>query len=235
MTSHISLSRLSWFSALVLLAGLAGCDRSEERSPSSPSTPPESSSESPDEESDSPPDEDDSPSTGEAWQQVDRKKLEKREQKMLERAESARKKLGSTLKKELTSAVSEKSFSGAVDFCHSRAPEIAAEVAKETDVEIGRTSHRLRNADNTPPNWAKAAVERRKAQPYVYRGPDERIGYLHPIETKGLCINCHGKRDQLAPDVADMLAKRYPEDEATGFEVGDLRGWFWVEVPKRDS
>jgi hypothetical protein len=27
------------------------------------------------------------------------------------------------------------------------------------------------------------------------------------------------------------LAARYPDDRATGFAPGDLRGWFWVEVP----
>jgi hypothetical protein len=42
---------------------------------------------------------------------------------------------------------------------------------------------------------------------------------------------CHGPSDSLAPDVADALALHYPDDRATGFTEGDLRGWFWVEVP----
>ena len=29
-----------------------------------------------------------------------------------------------------------------------------------------------------------------------------------------------------------VLAKEYPADQATGFKENDLRGWFWVEVPK---
>ena len=33
------------------------------------------------------------------------------------------------------------------------------------------------------------------------------------------------------PDVAAHIAQAYPEDQATGFEVGDLRGVFWV-LPK---
>ena len=27
------------------------------------------------------------------------------------------------------------------------------------------------------------------------------------------------------------LDEQYPDDQATGFNVGELRGWFWVEFP----
>ena len=33
------------------------------------------------------------------------------------------------------------------------------------------------------------------------------------------------------PDVASRISELYPEDRATGFEAGDLRGIFWVEFP----
>jgi hypothetical protein len=38
--------------------------------------------------------------------------------------------------------------------------------------------------------------------------------------------------DRLSPAVREELKERYPADQATGFKDGDLRGWFWVEVPK---
>jgi hypothetical protein len=31
--------------------------------------------------------------------------------------------------------------------------------------------------------------------------------------------------------VAEALARYYPQDAATGFDAGELRGWFWVVVP----
>jgi hypothetical protein len=43
------------------------------------------------------------------------------------------------------------------------------------------------------------------------------------------CQLCHGH--SVDPDVAAMLGERYPDDRATGFDVGDLRGVLWVEVP----
>jgi hypothetical protein len=33
--------------------------------------------------------------------------------------------------------------------------------------------------------------------------------------------------------VAAVLKQNYPGDQATGFTTGDVRGWIWVEVPKK--
>jgi hypothetical protein len=40
---------------------------------------------------------------------------------------------------------------------------------------------------------------------------------------------CHGPSESLAPDIKEKLATLYPQDQATGFSEGELRGWFWVE------
>lgn len=177
----------------------------------------------------------DAPSDEAPWRRVEKGDLTEAERNRLERARAARKSLASTLKEELQGAVSEESFSGAVEFCRDRAPEIAQSVAEKKDVAIGRTSHRLRNPDNEPPEWATEAVERKEAETYVFRGPEREVGYLRPIKLKGLRVNCHGAEEELAPGVSEALAEHYPEDRATGFKVGDLRGWFWVEVPPGDS
>ena len=42
-----------------------------------------------------------------------------------------------------------------------------------------------------------------------------------------LCLTCHGAA--LSPDVEAALAESYPEDHATGYSAGDLRGAFVVE------
>jgi hypothetical protein len=46
-----------------------------------------------------------------------------------------------------------------------------------------------------------------------------------------ICGSCHGPERTLGPGVSARLAQRYPEDRAIGFRDGDIRGWFWVEVP----
>ncbi|MDY0022433.1 c-type heme family protein, partial [Arenimonas caeni] len=49
------------------------------------------------------------------------------------------------------------------------------------------------------------------------------------IRVEAACLMCHG--DNIAPPIAERLAALYPEDGATGFLEGDLRGLVWVEVP----
>jgi len=39
---------------------------------------------------------------------------------------------------------------------------------------------------------------------------------------------CHG--DNLAPDIAAELARRYPEDKAKGYMAGDIRGMVSISI-----
>jgi len=121
----------------------------------------------------------------------------------------------------------------AVEACNLQAPEIAAALSTE-GVRVGRTSHRLRNPDNAGPDWATAVLNDYLADPGA-RAPrtvaldDGREGYVEPILTQPLCLACHGSG--LSEPVAETLAELYPEDQATGFDTGDLRGVFWVSYP----
>lgn len=119
----------------------------------------------------------------------------------------------------------------AIGACQIAAPEIAAAVADEHDLRIGRTSHKLRNPNNVAPAWAAEYVHAQRATPLWLAGDDGRLAGLLPIPTKGLCLMCHGPADALATPIRTALAERYPQDQATGFAKGDLRGWFWLEIP----
>lgn len=46
-----------------------------------------------------------------------------------------------------------------------------------------------------------------------------------------MCLTCHGA--DLAPDVQAAIAERYPDDRATGYRTGELRGVIWAELPPR--
>ena len=41
-----------------------------------------------------------------------------------------------------------------------------------------------------------------------------------------MCLQCHGQ--SIAPDVREKLSGLYPEDKATGYREGDIRGAFVV-------
>jgi hypothetical protein len=128
----------------------------------------------------------------------------------------------------------------AVRTCQLQAPAIAG-TATGPQVEVGRTSHRLRNPDNAPRVWVKPLLDSYVAAagadtlPRTVELEDGGVGYVEPIMVKPLCVTCHGA--QVAPALAKKIHELYPQDQATGFAVGDFRGLFWVEFSKawRDS
>jgi len=150
-------------------------------------------------------------------------------------AEQARLALFSSLMTELAAAMQDGGPGAGIEVCAERAPAIAAEVSESHGVKIGRTSFRLRNPANTPPVWAIDAVNQRVETTVSYVHEDGRFATLKPIRLAANCLMCHGAPEQLAPGVSDTLAIRYPADQATGFGVGDLRGWFWIEVPEGEG
>jgi len=50
-----------------------------------------------------------------------------------------------------------------------------------------------------------------------------------PAEGEGACLTCHGPTESIPEDVRAALRERYPDDKATGYAVGDLRGALWAE------
>ena len=126
---------------------------------------------------------------------------------------------------------------GAILVCKSAAPAIAARQSSD-GIQMGRTSHKLRNSDNAPSGWMEpllTAYESGGDDPHrAVVLDDGRIGYVEPIYVQKPCLMCHG--ETLVPAVAGQIAAEYPGDRATGFEEGDFRGLFWVTlVPAPDE
>ena len=104
-------------------------------------------------------------------------------------------------------------------------------------IRLGRSSHRLRNPANVAPAWVAPLLDDYVADsadraPRVVALSAGRSGYVEPIGVQPLCLTCHG--DAVPPEVTARIHELYPEDRAVGFDVGDLRGVFWVEFPAED-
>lgn len=119
----------------------------------------------------------------------------------------------------------------AINVCSQEAVAIADSVGKDQGVQIGRTSFKLRNPTNAPREWVKPLVEQRVESRQHVQLENENLGVVFPIRLDVKCLMCHGGPDDILDVVKPELAKHYPKDQATGFKQGDLRGWFWVEVP----
>ena len=154
----------------------------------------------------------------------------------VKRADGALLALRTTLLETLTTEISRGGAAGAVEVCRDVAQEVTAKASRD-GVEVGRTSHRLRNPANAPRSWAReivadhAGTKAEDARSYVADLGD-RVGVLRPIGVVEMCTSCHGVEGALDPQAKERIAAAYPADEAVGFEVGDLRGWMWAELPR---
>jgi hypothetical protein len=148
----------------------------------------------------------------------------------------------SALKQELMAAMQAGGPVQAIEVCHARAPGIARAISRQRGVELSRVSLRTRNPDNAPSDWQAAVLHefeaRREAgenvaalswQATAETPTGQEFRFMKAIPTGPLCLACHG--ESIAPEVAARLAELYPDDTATGFSEGDIRGAFVVTRP----
>lgn len=157
-----------------------------------------------------------------------------------ERAGAAAKAFSTELRGTLTAAMTKGGPLAGVEVCHAEAPRIAAAVAEAHGVQLGRVGVRSRQPANRLVGWqqevlaawAKAPPAGAPAQwaPVVSKDPTTgTLRWAKAIETEGPCLVCHG--DSIEPQLQAAIRARYPDDPATGFAAGSLRGLLWVEVP----
>ncbi len=156
---------------------------------------------------------------------------------LVEKGDAALAELQKGLVPKLTKALSEGPPSHAVSVCQVEAPAIKAALEASQGLELGRTSHKLRNPKNAPRPWAAPFVAQAAGKKFAEVGPlvvdlGDRIGLLRPIPVGPPCVTCHGVAQGLDSTLTATLAQLYPNDQATGFAEGDLRGWFWAELKK---
>lgn len=171
------------------------------------------------------------PAVSAPWQTITPEDMTEAQKAQYEQCLTATNALAAELMGELSAALDAGDTAAAIATCRTKAPAIASGVGTDFGVKIGRTSFKLRNPANVPPEWAKDVVAKRLAEPTYLVGPDGEFGAMLPIRLKAACQMCHGAPDAIDPAVLAAIKEQYPEDQAVGFSEGDLRGWFWVEVP----
>ena len=161
----------------------------------------------------------------------------------VDRARTVANGLGKDLLANLLAALDSGGPASAIAFCADSAQALTARHARE-GVYLRRVSLRVRNPANRPDSVEERqlrsldSLHRAGALPgEVVRSrlTDEGravVEYARPIIVQERCLACHGERASLAPRVREMLAARYPADQATGYRAGDLRGMISVRVPR---
>nr|MBN2278600.1 DUF3365 domain-containing protein [candidate division Zixibacteria bacterium] len=142
-----------------------------------------------------------------------------------------------SLKYSLNEAIREGGPVRAIGVCSEAAPEIAMAHARE-GWQIWRLTDRSRNPNNQVNDLQHDILyefaEAGSAPPFVIEWKEEmgqrKFYYYKPIYTDKLCLNCHGVKESMKPETVAKLMELYPDDQATGYYAGELRGMFMVEV-----
>ncbi|HIM73037.1 MAG TPA: DUF3365 domain-containing protein [Alphaproteobacteria bacterium] len=126
--------------------------------------------------------------------------------------------------------------------CKAGASEATSQEVDERQFSVGRTSLRVRNPENTPDEWEHAILEKFQARKdagekisnlehaeMVDANGHTRFRYMKAIPVGQVCVMCHGKALDL--EVIAALDKIYPNDQARGFEIGEIRGAFTIAQP----
>ena len=125
----------------------------------------------------------------------------------------------------------------AIGVCREKAPQMAKAASETTGWGIRRVSLKNRNPKAVPDAWEQAALQdfdRRAAAgekpatlekgELVSEGDTKVYRYIKALPTQDLCLGCHGGADKIGPAVTAKLKELYPNDKATGYVPGEIRG-----------
>jgi len=154
-------------------------------------------------------------------------------------AKAAIKEFAGALQTELKSAMTAGGPIAAIAVCSTQAMPITAQVSADHDMTLSRVSLKNRNPANAANDWQSAVLEDFEKKKLagkditglawsetVKAGDSQEFRFMKAIPTGEGCLKCHGT--QIAPEVSQVLANLYPEDRATGYKEGDIRGAFVV-------
>ncbi len=144
----------------------------------------------------------------------------------------------------LTEEIAKGGPESAIGVCREKAPAMAKAASEKSGWAIRRVSLKNRNPKAVPDAWEKTVLEdfdRRVAAgekpaaiekgETVADGDRKTYRYMKALPTQELCVQCHGTVDNIPPGVQARLRELYPDDKATGYSVGAIRGAITIKKP----
>ncbi len=160
-------------------------------------------------------------------------------------AADARSTAGSLIKQlggELKKSIEANGPVEAISVCKEKAPAIAASLSKSSGFAVKRVSPKNRNPNGVPDAWeaqAQDALEKRLAAgekpetldtwQVVKTSSGKEFRYAKALVTQQVCLTCHGT--DIPDGIKAKLAAEYPQDKATGYGPGMVRGIVSIKRP----
>jgi hypothetical protein len=140
---------------------------------------------------------------------------------------------------ELAKAIDSGGPVAAIPICSEKARPLVAEVASRRQLGLRRLSDRPRNPQQKAGGKDLATIESFRAaiqngsapEPTVEEMPDgSSLVRLPIIVSQPLCLQCHGTDADISEETRAAIRNLYPDDQATGYRLNDLRGIWQVTL-----
>jgi hypothetical protein len=146
------------------------------------------------------------------------------------------------LSSNLQTAIQSGGISNALPFCSLAASPLTAGMAEKHGVTLKRVTHKARNpaakANATELAVLKSftsalAASTNPPPPFATNLVAGQATFFAPIVIANeLCLKCHGEPGQdISAENLAIIRQHYPQDEATGFQLGRLRGAWRIDFP----
>ena len=155
-------------------------------------------------------------------------------------AKSALKVTAQTFQSALMTAIQEEGVPGAIEYCNTNAMEIVKKLDDSLNISIKRVTNKTRNPADSLTGiekeiWEAYNYNPSQATAQLQEFSDTELIFTQPILIgSGVCLNCHGGVGaEVTNENYELIKTRYPNDQATGYQLGDLRGMWRLIIPKK--
>jgi Protein of unknown function (DUF3365) len=141
------------------------------------------------------------------------------------------------LKKVLISQMKSEGTLSAVAVCSDTAQVLTNDFGLKKGVYIKRVSFKNRNENNVPDKFEEIILKQFEQLEsegkltsntehfeVINENDHQYLRYMKPIKVGAPCLKCHGNEENISVDVKELIAKKYPDDKAVRYRIGDLRG-----------
>lgn len=158
------------------------------------------------------------------------------DEELMMKSHEVTQKVFANLSQRLKDQIEKGGVAQAIDYCHLHALSITDSLSKTENVTVRRSTLQARNAANRASgqdsvvinNYLTAIKEGQVVKPVLSRYSDGTYDYYAPIYISDFCLQCHGTPGKdITSDNLSLIRSKYPDDLATGYSNGDLRG-VWV-------
>lgn len=125
----------------------------------------------------------------------------------------------------------------AINVCSDTAQHLTKKFSDKKGITIKRVSFKNRNKLNVPDDFEARVLgefDKMRAQgrlrpqteyfEIVQENGKSFARYMKPIVIRPLCLNCHGKENEIDSQILSIIEENYENDLAKNYDIGDLRG-----------